>query len=179
MSAFPLISFYAIIFFVIIQRIIELRIARKNTAILIKNGAVEFGADHYWMLILLHSCFFLSLFVEAYFFGIHFPKQWGYWLGIFVLAQICRVWIIRKMNGRWTTRIIVMPGKELVQDGPFKFLRHPNYMVVAIELFSLPMIFGLRGTAIVFSLLNAGVLLGVRIPEENRALKRTIKSSNI
>ena len=89
---------------------------------------------------------------------------------VFLLAQAGRVWVISSMGGRWTTRIIVLPGEKLVRRGPFRFVSHPNYCVVALELAFLPLAFGHWATALLFTILNALVLLGVRIPAENKAL---------
>ena len=165
------IAFILLVSFVVVQRIVELRIADRNTKILLKNGGLEFGKKHYWVLVLLHTLFFLSLITEAFFRTVHFQTYWPYILTIFLLAQVGRIWVIRTMNGRWTTRIIVLPGKNLVDRGPFRILPHPNYFIVAIEIFTLPFLFKLYWTACIFSVLNAVVLLVIRIPEENRALR--------
>jgi methyltransferase len=91
-------------------------------------------------------------------------------LALFVLLQLGRVWVIRTLGERWTTRIIVKPGARLVRAGPYRLLNHPNYLVVALEIAVLPLVFGLWQIAIVFSLLNA-VILAVRIRAENGALR--------
>jgi methyltransferase len=91
-------------------------------------------------------------------------------LALFVLLQFGRVWVIRTLGGRWTTRIIVKPGAPLVRSGPYRLLNHPNYLVVALEIAVLPLVFGLWQIAIVFSLLNA-IILAVRIRAENGALR--------
>lgn len=157
--------------FTALQRIVELRLAKRNTQKLLQNGAVEFGRGHYWVLVVLHSAFFLCLFTEKYLNSPETPAWWPALFTIFFLAQLARVWVIRSLGGRWTTRIIVLPGKATLKQGPFRFLPHPNYTVVAVELAVLPAIFGLYWTAALFSLLNALVLLLLRIPEENRALR--------
>lgn len=165
-----IIAFSTLFTLVITQRLIELGIAKRNTQLLLQQGAVEFGKNHYWAMVTLHVSFFLSLLVEGGISGIHLHPYWPYLLALFFLAQICRIWIIKTMQGRWTTRIIVLPGKPRVQKGPFRWIPHPNYLVVAIELITLPFIFELYWTAGLFTLLNAFVLLCIRIPEENRAL---------
>jgi methyltransferase len=95
-----------------------------------------------------------------------------FWLGVFVLLQLGRVWVIATLGERWTTRIIVLPGAPLVRSGPYRFVRHPNYVVVAGEIAVLPMAFGLWQVALLFSALNAAVL-AVRIRAENRALAQS------
>jgi len=90
---------------------------------------------------------------------------------VFIICQAARVWIIRSLQGRWTTRIIVLPGIGPIQEGPYLILPHPNYLIVAFELAALPLLFGLYWTAWIFTVLNAGILLLIRIPEENRGLK--------
>jgi len=166
-----MIFFIIVITLTLLQRIIELFIARRNTQLLLSKGAKEFGATHYWMLVCLHSFFFLSMAIE---YAVRRPSVSNFWpvaLTAFLVAQVARIWIIHSMNGRWTTRILVLPKTPLVTEGPFRLLRHPNYLVVAIEIAVLPLVFGLYYTSAIFTVLNGLVLLGVRIPEENRALK--------
>jgi methyltransferase len=165
------IIFFGIIGLVIMQRILELRIAHKNTCALLKNGGIEFGKDHYWILVTLHTAFFVSIFFEVAMKGIEF-FHFFYFAGIvFLTAQIGRIWVISSMRGRWTTRIIVLKGEKLVSSGPFLWFAHPNYLIVAIEIATLPLMFNLYFTAINFSILNAFVLLCIRLPVERRALK--------
>jgi methyltransferase len=95
----------------------------------------------------------------------------GFWLAIYVLLQLARIWVIATLGGRWTTRIIVLPDERLVRRGPYRFVNHPNYLVVAGEIAVLPLVFGLWDIALIFTLLNAAVL-SIRIREENRALDR-------
>jgi methyltransferase len=95
----------------------------------------------------------------------------GFWLAIYVLLQLARIWVIAALGGRWTTRIIVLPDEKLVRRGPYRFVNHPNYLVVAGEIAVLPLVFGLWDIALIFTLLNAAVL-SIRIREENRALGR-------
>jgi methyltransferase len=95
----------------------------------------------------------------------------GFWLAIYVLLQLARIWVIAALGGRWTTRIIVLPDEKLVRRGPYRFVIHPNYLVVAGEIAALPLVFGLWDIALIFTLLNAAVL-SIRIREENRALDR-------
>jgi methyltransferase len=94
-----------------------------------------------------------------------------FWLAIYVFLQAARLWVLATLGPRWTTRIIVLPGEDLVKEGPYRFLNHPNYWVVIGEIAVLPLVFGLPLVALVFTLLNAAVLW-IRIREENRALAR-------
>ena len=94
-----------------------------------------------------------------------------FWLALFVLLELGRVWVLASLGPRWTTRIIVMPGEQLVRRGPYRWINHPNYWVVIGEIAVLPLVFGLWLVALVFSILNAA-LLTIRIAEENRALGR-------
>ncbi len=163
--------FFLLFGFVATQRLVELGIARRNTKILLARGGVEFGKKHYWVLVLLHTTFFISLLFEAV---LRIPHLPSYWLPLFLLlllAQAARVWVIYTMHGRWTTRIVVLPSERLVNTGPFRLIAHPNYCIVALELLLIPWLFQLYFTAILFSCLNAFVLLKIRLPEEKRALR--------
>ena len=95
----------------------------------------------------------------------------GFWLAIFVLIEIGRIWVLASLGPRWTTRIIVLPDAPLVRRGPYRFVDHPNYVVVVAEIAVLPLVFGLWQVALIFSVLNAA-MLAVRISQENRALGR-------
>jgi methyltransferase len=96
---------------------------------------------------------------------------WPLWLGIFLLAQGGRYWAISSLGGYWNTRILILPGGRRVRSGPYKYFKHPNYMIVTLELLSGPLIFGATGTTVIASIINAALLLGVRIPAEERALE--------
>jgi methyltransferase len=151
---------------VTLQRLAELALAHHNTARLLELGAVEAGAGHYPLLVTLHAAWLSSLWLLAW----DVPPDL-FWLGVFVVLQVARVWIIVHLGSRWTTRIIVLPRAPLVRTGPYRFLSHPNYVVVAGEIAVLPLVFGLAWHALLFSFLNAAVL-AVRIRSENEALAR-------
>ncbi len=146
------------------QRLAELLIARANTGALLRRGGVEVAARHYPAIVATHAAWLVSLWL----FGWARPVTPG-WILVFVLLQLMRGWVLLTLRGRWTTRIIVVPGETLVARGPYRLLRHPNYAVVVGEIAALPLALGLPVVALVFSCVNAAVLL-VRIRAEDRAL---------
>lgn len=156
----------AILAFVTLQRLAELPIARANTRRLLAAGGHEVGASHYPFIVALHAGWLITLWWLAP----GRPIDISFLL-LFLLIEAGRVWVLRTLGNRWTTRIIVIPGEQLVAGGPYRFVRHPNYLVVIGEIAVLPLVFGLWHIAIIFSLLNA-VMLTVRIRAENRALDR-------
>ena len=151
---------------VTLQRLGELWLSNRNTRRLLTRGAHEVGASHYPFIVLVHAMWLASLWWLA-------PGRPidGFWLAMFVLLQLARIWVVATLGPRWTTRIIVLPGAPLVRAGPYRFVNHPNYLIVIGEIAALPLAFGLWPVALVFTLLNAAVL-GFRIAEENRALGR-------
>jgi methyltransferase len=149
---------------VTVQRLGELVIARRNTARLMQRGAQEVGAGHYPLIVALHAAWLLGLWALAWNRPISLI-----WLGVFVILQGLRIWVLLTLRERWTTRIIVLPGAPLVAKGPYRLLSHPNYAVVVAEIAVLPIAFGLFYFAAVFSILNA-VVLWIRIRAEHRAL---------
>jgi len=157
--------------FVTAQRLAELAYARRNEVRLRARGAVEYAPEHYWLIVALHGAWLVGLWLTA---GQKPPRP--IWLLTFIVLQVLRLWVLATLKERWTTRIIVLPEAPLVGNGPYRFIRHPNYAIVAAEIFVLPMVFGLYAYAIAFTLLNAA-LLGVRIRAENRALRIAASSS--
>ena len=151
---------------VAIQRLLELRLSRRHERLLRARGAVERGREHYPLMVALHVLWLLSTLIEGLLRG---PVLWPVPLALFLLVQPLRYWAIFSLGENWNTRILVVPGAKLVRRGPYRYLKHPNYVVVVVEIATFPLIFGAWVTAIVFSVLNA-VLLFVRIREENRAL---------
>ena len=156
----------AVLAFVTLQRVCELVLARRNTARLLAQGAVEAGASHYPLIVALHAAWLAGLWLLAWDAPPSLP-----WIAAFAVLQVLRIWIIASLGPRWTTRILVLPGAPLVTRGPYRLLRHPNYVVVVAEIAVLPLAFGLVWYALVFSVLNAAVL-AVRIKAENEALAR-------
>ena len=154
----------ALLAFVTLQRLVELPVARANTRRLLADGGHEVGAGHFPLVVALHTAWLLTLWWVAPGRPIELP-----FLALFALIEAGRVWVLRTLGNRWTTRIIVVPGERLIESGPYRFVRHPNYLVVIGEIAVLPLVFGLWDIAIIFSLLNAAVLT-VRIRAENKAL---------
>lgn len=150
---------------VTLQRLMELVLARRNTRILIAQGGIEIGAGHYPLIVALHTAWLAGLWALAW----NRPIDLAL-LGVFAGLQALRLWVLASLGERWTTRIIIVPGLPLVRKGPYRFLRHPNYLIVAAEILILPLAFGLTAYAVLFSALNA-VVLAVRIRTENRALQ--------
>jgi len=152
--------------FLVVQRLAELALAHWNTSRLRAAGAAEFGAVHYPLIMALHALWLIGLWV----FGHDRPVDPA-WLAIFALLQAGRVWVIASLGRRWTTRIIVPPGAPAVARGPYRYIKHPNYLIVALEIAVVPLALGLPLIALVFSLANAA-LLALRIHVENDALAR-------
>ena len=151
---------------VTLERLVELPIAQANTKRLIAAGAYEVAPGHYPLIVALHALWLATLWWLAPGRPVSLPL-----LALFGLVELGRIWVLLTLGQRWTTRIIVVPSETLVRRGPYRFLNHPNYVVVVAEIALLPLIFGLWRTAVIFSLLNA-VLLILRVREENRALGR-------
>jgi methyltransferase len=149
---------------VTLQRLAELLVARRNTRALLAEGAHEVGAGHYPLIVAVHGLWLAALWWLA-------PGRAVVWplIGVFLLLQAGRLWVLATLGRRWTTRIIVLPGAPLVTRAPFRFVRHPNYLVVAGEIAVLPLAFGLWQLAVLFSVLNAAIL-AIRIRAENEAL---------
>ncbi|WP_328585878.1 isoprenylcysteine carboxyl methyltransferase family protein [Rossellomorea aquimaris] len=164
---------FFILFFLVLalQRVVELIIARKNEEWMKKRGAKEYGQNHYRAMVIIHTAFFVSLLLEAGFFhsGIH--PLWEYLLAGFLLTQAGRIWVISSLGKYWNTKIIVLPDTEVVATGPYKFFRHPNYLIVTVELAIIPLLFNAYWTLIIFAVLNQLILL-TRIPVEEEALSR-------
>jgi len=154
----------AILALVTLQRLAELSLAGRNSRRLLAQGAVEHGAGHYPLVLALHALWLAALWWWAPGRPVNVLL-----LTFFLVLQVGRLCVIGTLGERWTTRIIVKPGAPLVRRGPYRFMNHPNYLIVVLEIAVLPLVFGLWQLALVFSLLNA-VVLAIRIGEENRAL---------
>jgi methyltransferase len=150
--------------FVTLQRLFELLLSRRNEARLKLRGAVEAGANHYPVMVLLHVAWLGTLW-------------WLAWnlepnmllVAAFLALQPLRYWVIATLGDRWTTRVFVIPGASLVRTGPYRFFSHPNYLIVILEIALVPLAFGLVWVAALFSVLNLA-LLAWRVRIEQRAL---------
>lgn len=149
------------------QRLAELIYAEHNTRALKTRGAVEAGRAHYPLIVALHAAWLATVLLAA---RADAPVQWP-WLALFLVLQAARVWVVASLGPYWTTRIITLPGAPLVRKGPYRFVRHPNYLVVAGEIAAFPLVFGEWLVALVFSVLNAAILV-LRIREEDKALSQ-------
>ena len=155
-----------ILLLVTLQRVGELWLSRRNTRRLLADGAREHAPGHYPLIVAVHVLWLGALWWLAPLRPID-----GFWLGMFVLVEIARVWVLASLGPRWTTRIIVLPEAPLIRRGPYRFFNHPNYLVVVAEIAVLPLVFGLWPVALAFTVLNAAVL-AIRIRAENQALGR-------
>ncbi|MGO4441642.1 isoprenylcysteine carboxyl methyltransferase family protein [Rhizobium sp. RAF56] len=151
---------------VTVERLAELWLARRNTRALTLRGAFEVAPGHYPLIIIMHALWLVGLWVIARDRPVQLP-----WAAIFGFLQILRFWTLSAIGRRWTTRIIILPGEQLVSTGPYRFLRHPNYIVVVGEIAVLPLSLGLPIYALAFSIANA-IVLTIRIKAENAALSR-------
>ncbi|MEL5877763.1 isoprenylcysteine carboxyl methyltransferase family protein [Cereibacter sphaeroides] len=151
--------------FVTVERLAELWLARRNTLRLRARGAVEVGASHYPLIVALHAAWLAGLWLLA----AGNPVD-PLWLAVFLILQAARVWVLATLGPRWTTRILLLPNEPLVARGPYRYVSHPNYLVVVGEIAVLPLCLGMPGYALLFSLLNAAVL-AIRIRVEGAALR--------
>lgn len=159
-----------LVLLVAVQRLVELRVSKRHERSLRARGAVEAGAGHYPVMVALHTLFLVSCVAEVWLLDRPFVPWLG-WTALAVLAaaQALRYWTISTLGERWTTRVLVPPAEPRIVGGPFRYLRHPNYLAVALEIAALPLVHAAWLTAVGFSLANA-LLLRVRIGVEERAL---------
>lgn len=161
--AFPL-----FISFVILLRIGELILARKNEHLLLQEGAVEYGQKHYPFIVMLHVLFILSLIIE---YSLSKTESYNlFLLFLFFPLLSLKIWVILSLGKYWNTKIFRAPRHPLIVKGPYRYLKHPNYIIVIAEIAIIPLIFHLYYTAIIFTVLNA-VMLAVRIKVEDKALQ--------
>jgi methyltransferase len=160
-----------ILAFVTVQRLAELMVARRNTSALLALGAYEVAPGHYPLIVAVHTFWLAAL----WWFAPGEPVVWPL-IAVFALLQAARLWVLGTLKERWTTRIIILPGAPLVTSGPFRFVNHPNYVVVVAEIAVLPLAFGLWQIALLFTALNAAALT-IRIRAENRALAAAPRAS--
>jgi methyltransferase len=158
-------AIFIILALVAVQRLVEVAYAERNTRALKARGAVEVGRAHYPLIVILHAAWLLAIVLFLP------PGATIHWwaLALFIVLQLARVWVIATLGPYWTTRIITLEGAPVVRKGPYRFVRHPNYLVVACEIAVLPLAFGEPMVAVAFTLLNAAILAW-RIRQEDTAL---------
>ena len=156
---------YAVLVLVALQRLAELAWSRRNERALLAEGAIEHGRGHYPLFIVLHGGWLAAM---ALLISPDTPVAWN-WLGMFLILQVARVWTVASLGRYWTTRVISLPGAPLVRRGPYRYLRHPNYLIVSMEIATLPIAFGAWQMAAIFTVLNLA-LLWHRIQVEEAAL---------
>ncbi len=159
-------ALYAIVGCIAALRLAELMLAAYNTRRLKAEGGIEIGAAHYPLFIILHATWLLAIVI---FTPSHASPDLGF-LALVILMQLGRLWVIVSLGRFWTTRIITLPTAPLITNGPYRYLRHPNYLIVAIEIAALPLVFHEWVIALIWSAANA-LLLYWRIKVENTALR--------
>lgn len=170
--------FWVIFIFIILQRIVELVIAKRNEKWMINRGGIEWGSEHYKWFIVVHMLFFISILIEVSIRDYSSFELNNYVFILFLLTQLARVWCIQALGKFWNTKIIILPNRSLVSRGPYKYVKHPNYIIVGIELFIIPILFGAYITAFLFPILHV-LLMTIRIPLENRALSEVEKGMSL
>lgn len=176
--ATPSLVFYTgLIALVVVQRLAELRVSQRNQRRLAARGAVEIGRGHYPAMVVLHAAFLVSCVAEPWLLERPFiPALAVAMIGVLLVASGLRVWAIRSLGGRWTTRVLVLEGAAPVTGGPYRYVSHPNYLAVVLEIAALPLVHTAWVTAAVFTVLNA-LVLTVRIRVEERGLERMRRTS--
>ena len=164
-------AWYVVLVLVVVAaRLVELSVAQRHLRWARERGAVEFGAGHYPVMVLLHSAFLVACLVEVPLADRPFLPWLGWtMLAVLLAAHVLRWWCIRSLGNQWNTRVLIVPGLSLVSRGPYRWLKHPNYVAVVAEIVALPLVHTAWVTALVFTLANAA-LLAVRIRVENQAL---------
>jgi methyltransferase len=166
-------AYFGLIGCVVVQRVLELRVSRRNEQALLAEGATEHAAEQMPFMVALHTAWLISCALEVMF----FRRPFNAWLGItalllFCVGQALRLLAIQALDDRWTVKVITLPGAPAISDGIFRYLRHPNYLGVVLEIAMLPLVHSAWFTALAFSLAN-GLLLRARIRAEERALSET------
>lgn len=162
--------FTLLVLAVAVERLIELRVSRRHLAWSLQNGGQAYGGDHYLLMVALHVSLLVGSIVEVWLLARPFLPWLGWpMLVLVVAAQALRWWCIRALGVQWNTQVVVVPGMSRVTSGPYRKLRHPNYLAVVVEGFSLPLVHTAWITAVIFSVANA-LLLRVRVRVENKAL---------
>ncbi|MCF6469509.1 hypothetical protein FAF44_14070 [Nonomuraea sp. MG754425] len=165
-----MIAYALLIGLVAVERLAELVVARRNLAWALARGGVEYGGRHYRWIVLAHVALLVAAPAEVWLLGRPFLPALGWpMLAVVLLAQGLRWWCVGTLGHRWNTRVVVVPGLPLVRGGPYRWLRHPNYVAVVAEGIALPLVHTAWLTALAFTVVNAG-LLAVRVRVEDAAL---------
>ncbi|UHA62598.1 hypothetical protein KDJ21_015040 [Metabacillus litoralis] len=162
--------FYLLFSLLIVQRLTELFIAKKNEKWMINRGGVEHGNEHYPFILSLHVLFLISLLLEVIIFQKELTELWVVLVPLLVITQLMRYWSVMSLGNYWNTKIIIVPNDIVVSKGPYQFIKHPNYVVVAVEILIIPLLFEAYITSLVFTMLNV-VMMTIRIPAEEKALQ--------
>ncbi|HJV44573.1 MAG TPA: isoprenylcysteine carboxylmethyltransferase family protein [Bacillota bacterium] len=172
-------TFFILLFcLLIVQRLTELQIAKRNAKHIRTLGGYEIGANHYKFIVLIHIGFFICLLAEVWLESRLLPNYWLIPFIFFLVAQAFRYWCITSLGSFWNTRIYILPNHPLIRKGPYRLFKHPNYQAVLIEFVSFPFIFGAYHTAITWTLINFAFLKWVRIPTEEQALQFAFKQDS-
>lgn len=162
--------YLSIFIFLVFQRIFELLFAKSNERYQKKKGAIEINDPYYKAIVITHVLFFICLLTESYFTHYWLKPISIYIFIIFVILQFFRLWCIFSLGRYWNTKIIVLPNSHLVSKGPYKWIKHPNYIIVGLEFITIPILFHAYTTAVIFTFAHY-LLMRKRIPMENEALK--------
>lgn len=155
----------------ILERLLELFISKRNEAWSLQNGGVEYGAGHYKYMVVMHTMFLLAMPFEFFMFGQQVPQSLR--ICAIVASSLCQVirwWVITTLGRQWNTKVIIIPGSKRITSGPYRYLSHPNYMIVTVETIALPLIFSAWRTAGLFFVANL-IVLWIRIRIEDKALE--------
>lgn len=163
-------GYTVIVGIVVFERLVELVLTRRNMRHQLERGGVEYGAGHYPVMVLLHTALLTGCLAETWFLDRPFIPGLGFpMIGMLILSQAVRYWVVITLGRRWTTRVIVVRGDKRIETGPYRFLNHPNYVAVVVEGIALPLIHSNWITAVVFTAANA-LLLTTRVTIENKAI---------
>lgn len=163
-----------------VERLAELVVSARNARWSFERGGVESGRGHFPAMVALHSGLLVACVAEAVLAGRPFLPWLGWPMLVLVLAsQALRWWCVTTLGHRWNTRVIVVPGLPLVSAGPYRWMRHPNYVAVVVEGIALPLVHTCWVTALVFTVLNAVLLARFRIPAEERALRSAVAGTAV
>lgn len=169
------VAFTGLVALVAAERLVELIISERNRRAALARGGEEVGQGHYPVMVLLHTGILVAAPLEVWLLQRPFVLSMAL-AGTLLLAatMALRYWVIATLGRRWCTRVVGVPGTAPIASGPFRFLRHPNYLAVIVELAALPLIHAAWLTALLFGIANA-LLLRVRIGVEDAALVRWAK----